>query len=70
VEDHLVEVVALYQAIDRLTLDCRAVVVLKRLEGLSEAEVALHLGLSRDQVKRLDKRALNQLRYELLEVAA
>jgi RNA polymerase sigma-70 factor (ECF subfamily) len=58
------QAVLLANALARLRLDHREVVVLRHLEGLSFAEVAEHMGRSVEAVKKLWARALVQLRNQ------
>jgi RNA polymerase sigma-70 factor (ECF subfamily) len=58
------QAVLLANALARLRLDHRDVVVLRHLEGLSFAEVAKRMGRSVDAVKKLWARALVQLRNQ------
>jgi RNA polymerase sigma-70 factor (ECF subfamily) len=58
------QAVLLANALARLRLDHREVVVLRHLEGLSFAEVAEQMGRSVEAVKKLWARALVQLRNQ------
>lgn len=56
------QAVLLADALERLPPDCREVIVLRHLEGLPFAEVALRMGRTIDVVKKLWPRALARLR--------
>ncbi|MEX2138373.1 MAG: sigma-70 family RNA polymerase sigma factor [Pirellulales bacterium] len=58
------QAVLLANALAKLRLDYREVVVLRHLEGLSFAEVAEQMGRSVEAVKKLWARALMQLRNQ------
>src|SRR5262249_33810215 len=55
----------LADALERLPIDYREVIVLRHLQGLTFAEVAQRLGRSRDSVDKLWVRALARLRQTL-----
>lgn len=56
----------LAQAIDGLSSDCRAVVWLRRVEGMSQREVATHLGMNENTVASHLARGLKALAGVLL----
>ena len=58
------QAVLLANALARLRMDHREVVVLRHLEGLSFAEIAQHMNRTVDAVKKLWARALAQLRNQ------
>jgi RNA polymerase sigma-70 factor (ECF subfamily) len=58
------QAVLLANALARLRMDHREVVVLRHLEGLSFAEIAKHMNRSVEAVKKLWARALVQLRNQ------
>jgi len=58
------QAVLLANALSRLRMEYREVVVLRHLEGLSFAEIANQMGRSVDAVKKLWARALVQLRNQ------
>ncbi|BAN48122.1 sigma-70 family RNA polymerase sigma factor [Metapseudomonas resinovorans] len=53
------------KALAELPLNCRQVFVWQKLEGLSQAEIAERLGLSRNMVERYMMRTLRHLRERL-----
>ncbi|WP_416422460.1 sigma-70 family RNA polymerase sigma factor [Pseudomonas sp. App30] len=53
---------AVEKALDELPPNCRKVFVWQKLEGLSQAEIAERMGLSRNMVERYMMRALKHLR--------
>jgi RNA polymerase sigma-70 factor (ECF subfamily) len=57
--------ILLADALGRLPDDYREVIVLRQLEGLRFAEVALRMGRSEDSVKNLWLRALDRMRREM-----
>lgn len=57
------------KALAELPVNCRQVFVWQKLEGLSQAEIAERLGLSRNMVERYMIRTLRHLR-ERLELSA
>lgn len=69
IEDSVVELVSLYQALEVLPRVQRSAVVLRYLGGMTAHETGEVLGLSRHQVHRLSSKAIEQLR-EQLQVAA
>ncbi|HEX6859553.1 MAG TPA: sigma-70 family RNA polymerase sigma factor [Caulobacteraceae bacterium] len=52
------ELEALREAIDRLPAQCRAVFVLRKVEGLSQAQTAAQLGLSQNTVEKYVARGM------------
>jgi RNA polymerase sigma-70 factor (ECF subfamily) len=64
------EAVLLANALARLPLDYREVLVLRHLEGLSFPEVAQRMGRSIDSVKKLWSRGLVRLRNQLEDTDA
>jgi RNA polymerase sigma-70 factor (ECF subfamily) len=61
------QAVLLANALERLPVDYREVIILRHLEGLSFAETSHRMGRSVDSVKHLWARALAQLRRTLGE---
>ncbi len=59
------QAVLLADALGRLPRDCREVIILRHLEGLTFSEVAQRMGRGIDAVKKLWPKALAQLRYLL-----
>lgn len=55
-------------ALAELPLKCRQVFVWQRLDGLSQAEIAERLGLSRNSIERYMIRALRHLRERVPEL--
>ena len=50
------------RALQELPLNCRKVVVWQKIEGLTKAEIAERLGLSRNMVEKYMIRTLRHLR--------
>lgn len=65
-EEGLVERVALRTAIDRLPERDRKLILLRYYKGLTQDKTAKILGVSQVQVSRLEKKAIQFLRRELL----
>ena len=61
-EDTMVERIALYQAIDRLTEREATVIKMRYFHGLTQQRVAAVLDVSQVQVSRIEKKALQNLR--------
>ena len=61
-EDTMVERIALYQAIDRLTEREATVIKMRYFHGLTQQRVATVLQVSQVQVSRIEKKALQNLR--------
>ncbi|AUB75786.1 RNA polymerase subunit sigma-24 [Pseudomonas sp. Lz4W] len=53
---------AVERALQELPLNCRKVFVWQKIEGLTQAEIAEHLGLSRNMVEKYMIRTLRHLR--------
>lgn len=64
-EEKLVEQVALRTAIDHLPQRERKLILLRYFKGLTQDKTAKILGISQVQVSRLEKKAIQYLRWEL-----
>ena len=65
-EEHLLEHIALRSAIDALPEQEKKTILLRFYKGLTQQQCAKILGVSQVQVSRLEKRALEKLRRDML----
>jgi RNA polymerase sporulation-specific sigma factor len=68
-EDRLIEKFSLGEAIEKLNDREKKVILLRFYRGMTQSNAAQILGISQVQVSRTEKRALENLRNELLEKA-
>ena len=66
-EGALVETLALREAIDRLEPLLRQVILLRDMRDLTQQRIAVILGLTQVQVRRMEKKARAQLKQALTE---
>ena len=65
-EEHLLEHIALRSAIDALPEQAKKTILLRFYKGLTQQQCAKILSVSQVQVSRLEKRALEKLRKDML----
>ena len=65
-EEHLLEHIALRSAIDALPEQEKKTILLRFYKGLTQQQCAKILSVSQVQVSRLEKRALEKLRKDML----
>lgn len=65
-EERMVEYVALREAIDKLTEREKMVIILRYYRGMTQSAAARVLDVSQVQVSRLEKKAVEALRKELM----
>ncbi len=65
-ETRLIEHVSLRQAVSRLPVQERTVLSLRFWRGLTQDKTAKLMGVSQVQVSRLERRAVNELKKELI----
>ena len=65
-EEHLVERIALREAIDRLPEKEKKTILLRYFKGMTQQQTARILGVSQVQISRLERRGLERMRKDFL----